>query len=323
MTRLIKISLALLAVVVTVLAVALNARPQLAPQSAQLKQSNNAQQLTVTWLGVSTLLITDGNTSLLTDGFFTRPNLASVAALKLAPNKPLIDQSLARAGATNLAAVIVLHSHYDHVMDSPYIAEKTGALLVGSESTANVGRGWGLEETQIRVAKNRQTFTWGDFTVTLIENRHFPHGAAMGNIIQPLQLPAHSSAYKEGGSYSVIIEHQDKRILVQGSAGFMPNALAGIQADVVYLGVGMLGKAEPLYQQQYWQETVGITNAKRVIPIHWDDFLKPLNQPPRPFPYLFDDFAGTMEFLNQQAASSSVEIMLPTTWEAVYPFPTP
>ena len=47
--------------------------PAAAPDSA----------LTVTWAGVTTLLIDDGASALMTDGFFSAPTLASVGSRRL------------------------------------------------------------------------------------------------------------------------------------------------------------------------------------------------------------------------------------------------
>ena len=44
------------------------------------------------------------------------------------------------------------HTHIDHVMDSALVADRTGAQLVGGESAANVGRGYGLPEDRLVVA---------------------------------------------------------------------------------------------------------------------------------------------------------------------------
>ena len=100
--------------------------------------------LSVTWLGGSTLLIDDGESAVLTDGFFSRPGLARVGLGRIAPSAARIDGCLARAGVRRLAAVLPVHTHYDHALDSAVVAERTGATLIGGESAANVGRGRGL-----------------------------------------------------------------------------------------------------------------------------------------------------------------------------------
>lgn len=299
----------------------LNDHPSLAPYPALwlAPAEPAAGQLRVTWLGVSTLLIDDGETAIMTDGFFTRPGLLKMA-INLSPNKELVAQSLARAGVKNLAAVLVVHSHYDHVMDSPEVAQQTGAVLVGSESTVNVGRGWGLPEDRMIAVKGGEELKLGKFKVMLIKSQHFPHGKLMGEIMQPLVSPARASAYLEGGSYSIHIEHGNRRMLVQGSAGFVEGAMDNYPADVVFLGIGLLGTKDIGYQTAYWNEVVQATGAQRVIPIHWDDFFRPLDQPLVPLPSLLDDFDGAMQFILLRGNEQGVNIKLARAWQRIDPF---
>lgn len=275
--------------------------------------------LRVTWLGVSTLLIEDGDTAIMTDGFFSRPGLLQVALTRIAPDPERIRRALARAGVDELAAVIVLHSHYDHVMDAPLVAEQTGALLVGSESTANVGRGLGLSENRIRVVEDGDTLRFGDFEISFAASRHVPHGQAMGEIDEPLEPPVRASDYLEGGSWSVRVGHPQANMLVQGSAGFVSDALSEWSVDVAWLGVGLLGRQSPEYSAQYWREMVQATGARRVIPFHWDDFFRSLEQPLIPFPTLIDDFDATMQTLTDYAETDGVELRLVNAWQPVDP----
>ncbi len=257
--------------------------------------------VSVTFLGVSTILITDGETALMTDGFFSRPSLLEVAFAEIESDLAAIDRSLERAGVDRLAAVLVVHSHYDHAMDAPEVAWRTGALLVGSESTANVGRGWGLEESRIKVPRSGEPMRFGAFTVTLIRSRHFPHGRAMGEISEPLVPPARALAYQEGGSWSVHVEHPLGSVLVHSSAGWIDGALDGYRAETVLLGIGLLGTRDENYRQAYFREVVEAVGARRVIPIHYDDFTRPLDAPLLPLPAFFDDVEASMRFLVEQA----------------------
>ena len=52
----------------------------------------------VTFLGVSSLLFEDGESAVLTDGFFSRPSLLKVSVRKIGPDVTRIEASLARAG---------------------------------------------------------------------------------------------------------------------------------------------------------------------------------------------------------------------------------
>src|SRR5215211_3139980 len=89
--------------------------------------------LTVTWLGVATLLLDDGSSALMTDGFFSRPGLLTVGLRPISSAEDRVDESLTRVGVHRLEAVIPVHTHYDHAMDSAIVAERTDAKLVGGE----------------------------------------------------------------------------------------------------------------------------------------------------------------------------------------------
>ena len=210
-----------------------------------------------------------------------------------------------------------VHSHYDHAMDSPEVARRTGAQLVGSESTANIGRGVGLPDGQIRVVNPGEPMDFGAFTVTAIPSQHFPHGMAMGEITAPLVPPAGAMEYLEGGSFSLLFEHPAGALLVQGSAGWQPGALAGRRADVVLLGIGGLGSRDEAYREDYWREVVGAVGPRCVIPIHWDDFTLPLDEPLAASPLLLDDVPGSLDFLIGKTGGDAPAVGLLPVWKPV------
>lgn len=321
MRRLLLAVLALLLLGAGWLAWRLNDHPSLEPYAnlwlASADEKAAGPRVTVTYFGVATLLISDGETSLLTDGFFTRPSTTSVILGRIAPDPAVITRTLADAGISDLAAVIAVHSHYDHAMDSPEVARRTGAVVVGSESTANIARGAGLPENQIHLLTPGEPMTFGAFTVTAIRSQHFPHGMAMGEITQPLVPPARAMDYLEGGSFSLLVSHAVGSLLIQGSAGWVERALTGRHADIVLLGVGGLGNRDEAYRQGYWNAVVGATTPRCLIPIHWDDFTLPLSFPLEPAPRLLDDFDATMDFLTRESSGGAPALGLLRAWQPV------
>ncbi|UCF47643.1 MAG: MBL fold metallo-hydrolase [Myxococcales bacterium] len=243
--------------------------------------------LTVRYTGTATLVFSDGETTWMTDGWFSRPKPLQVLFGKIEPDLDAITNGLERNEVDELAAVFALHSHYDHAMDSPEVAKRTGAVLLGSESTANIGRGWRLPEKQIRVVVDREPIAIGKFTVTPIELRHFqfpdPEMAARAlgdpEIDAPLTPPVAAFDYRVGKAYVLHVAHPKGTWLILGSAGFVAGALEGYDADVVFLGVGALGSQTDAYRESYWKETVERTNPTRVIPIHWDSLTGPAEGP--------------------------------------------
>lgn len=296
----------------------LDDRPSLAPYDGQrMTKATDAAPIRVTWLGVATVLIDDGETALLTDGFFSRPSKLELMLSKIAPDLDAVTNGMKRGNITRLAAVIVNHSHYDHAMDAPEVAKRTNAKLVGSESTANIGRGWGLPEDQISVVKVGEPVQYGNFTVTVLKSRHSPTNFTGGVIDKPLRPPAPYTAYLEGESYAILIQHGTRSLLINASAGYEPGALAGVKADVVLLGAGSLGIREEAFRQGYWHDLVKATGAKRIIPIHWDDFTLAAGTPPAPMPYVLGDFEKTMAFLNERGKADNVDVRMPLDGEAM------
>jgi L-ascorbate metabolism protein UlaG (beta-lactamase superfamily) len=277
--------------------------------------------LAATFLGVASLLLDDGETQVLTDGFFSRPSFRAVALGRISPDRERVAAGLARAGAERVAAVLPVHSHYDHAQDSALVAELTGARLVGGESTANIGRGHGLPAEQIVVAADGETLTFGAFRLTLVESHHCPPDRSPGPITTPLTPPAKVKDYRCGEAWSILVHHESGRsALLQGSAGFVEGALAGRRAEVAYLGVGQLGIQTDDYVAAYWQETVRTMGLRRVVLTHWDDFFRPSDQPLRALPYAVDDLDRSLRLIDRLAAEDGVSVSFPTIWRREDPW---
>lgn len=299
-------------------------RPDLARYSDRftVPAAESDAPLSVMWLGVSTLLIDDGSSALLTDGYFSRPSLARVALGRVSPSAARIDGCLARGGIHRLAAVIPVHTHIDHALDSAVVAERTGAVLVGGASAANIGCGHDLCADRVVVAAPGEPVRLGAYEVTLVESQHCPPDRFPGVITAPVTPPVRASAYKCGEAWSTLVYHRPsgRRLLILGSAGFVPGALAGRRADVVYLGVGQLGLRPRQYLVDYWTETVRTVGASTVVLIHWDDFFRPLSKPLRALPYATDDLDVTMRMLGELADGDGIALHMPTVWRREDPW---
>ena len=278
--------------------------------------------LTVTWLGVTTLLIDDGTSAVMTDGFFSRPGLGRVGVGKVSPSPARVDGCLARVGVTRLAAVVPVHTHFDHALDSALVADRTGAQLVGGESAANVGRGHGLTADRLVIADSGTPIRLGAFDITLVKSRHSPPDRFPGTIDQPVVPPVRAAAYRCGEAWSALIHHRSsgRRLLIQGSAGFVKGSLTGRRAEVVYLGVGQLGVQPESYVVDYWMETVRAVGARRVVLVHWDDFFRPLSKPLRALPYVADDLDVSVRVLSRLADQDGVALDMPTVWQREDPW---
>jgi len=305
----IKTSVAVAAVVFVLSALATwawNTRPDIADTGlrAPVKMVDEGPTVTVTWFGVTTLLFDDGETQILIDGFMSRPSLMeTLLGIPVSSDAPMINYVLNEYRIQRLAAIIPAHSHYDHAMDVGAIANRSSASIIGSETTANIARGVGVPEDQIVVIADATPYTFGDFTVTLIPSVHAPIGPRgsvplPGTVDEPLETPARITAWRVGGAYSIVVAHPQGTTIVQGSAGYVPNALDQVDADVVMLGVGLLESLGRDYTEAYWQSLVTATGATRVFPVHFDDYTQPFGKIVL-FPVLLDNFVNTASWLQE------------------------
>jgi L-ascorbate metabolism protein UlaG (beta-lactamase superfamily) len=261
------------------------------------------------------------------DGFFTRPTVSFLnldnSAVASDPAK-VADALQARGISTTataralvLSALIVNHSHYDHALDAPEIAKQTGALLVGSATTANIGRGAGVPEDRLRIVNpdGAASYCFSPFTVTMVRTGHVGIDSTqpVQEITTPL-VPTTVGGYVEGGTYAVIVRRRGRTLMVQGSAGFRTDALQNRSADVVYLSVGGLSLLNAAPGDAYWNETVGKVSPRRIFPIHWDSLSGGLSNSESVI-----GLAG-MAFVNDRAAAAGIEVVKPLVEEKHDPF---
>ncbi len=290
-------------------------------RTSELTQTG-ADGVKVTWLGVTTLLFDDDETQILIDGFFSRPNIFDVIFWRtVVSDAANINYALDEFRMRRLAAVIPLHSHYNHAMDVGAIANRSSASVVGTESTANIARGAGVPEDQVILVTNGDTLEFGKFTISFITSRHVPNGFGDSHLLagfmsEPLKQPAKITQWREGGSWSVLISHPLGTTLVQGSAGFIEGALAETQADVVMMSIAGLTSQGRKYTSDYWKQIVEMTGATRVYVIHHDDFTQPFGQIEL-FPTSIDNVVESVRWLNALAAAGEeeIEILRPTFGE--------
>jgi L-ascorbate metabolism protein UlaG (beta-lactamase superfamily) len=268
-----------------------------------------AGRVAVRFMGTTTLLLDDGTTQILVDGFFTRPDVLPLPFVRIAPNETVIDRAMASAGiGSRLKAVLVAHSHYDHALDAPTVARRTGARLVGSASTANIGRGAGLPDSRIDTVGHGWEHDYGNFHVTVFESPHSPDMHYAGEIGAKLTPPARVDRYREGGSFSFLIRHHGFSILIHPSANVCEGQYEGVRADVVFLGIGMLGNQNAQFRSKYWSHVVGTTGARLVIPIHWDNFTRSLDEDLQLPPRLIDDVPKAMKDLRDRAMIGQIRL---------------
>ena len=278
--------------------------------------------VTATWLGTTTILFDDGETQVLIDGAFSRIGaLDSLFLRRVRSDVATINYAMSTFGINRLAAIIPVHSHHDHALDVAHVANRSTAVVLGSESTANIARGGDVPVDQYQILADGETRQFGEFTIQLIASRHAPIGLDgeeifPGIIETPLRQPARISEYRTGVPWSIVLSHPRGTTLVQGSAGYVEGKLDDVEADVVMLSIAGLAGVGEAFTGELWRQTVTATGAARVIAIHHDDFSAPFGEV-RLLPDILDKVVKTSAWISELAEKDEVVIELPPFGEPI------
>jgi L-ascorbate metabolism protein UlaG (beta-lactamase superfamily) len=254
--------------------------------------------ISITWMGIAGLYISDGEESFFIDPCVNRFNILSVGlGLPLRGNETTVDRWLSRQKIHRSSAIFISHSHFDHAIDAHYFSHKTGAPVFGSRCTSLICQSGGIPKEKTKVISYNEPIHVGKFTITPIESLHGPalfgRIPYKGNVTEPFSLPAPVWQYKLGQVFSFLVEHPGGSFIHHGSAGFKEEMYHGIEADVIFLGIAGRGNTE-----KYLEETLLASRADRLVPIHWDNMFRPLEKSITPMPLLnIGEFNKTIDIM--------------------------
>lgn len=88
------------------------------------------------------MIIVDPYVSQFHDERLGNPNTSDDSDEVLVPDEAPIAAHIPRADF-----VVITHSHSDYMLDAPSVAKGTGAVIIGSEGTANIARTEGVPDS--------------------------------------------------------------------------------------------------------------------------------------------------------------------------------
>ena len=186
------------------------------------------------WLGTNGWEISFGNKTILLDPWISRTD-AGYFRDQPNPDTPLtleaslIDQHISRADQ-----ILIGHGHYDHIADVPYIAKKTSAMVLGSESHINMLRAYGLPEAKLVPCKGGECIQFDGYTIEVIPSLH-ALGAAKkvlfpGRLTSVPAIPRTIKDMPEGDTFIYLLTvDQTFQIFVMSAGSFVERAIAGLR----------------------------------------------------------------------------------------------
>ena len=238
----------------------------------------------VTWLGTAGFSIEHEGFVVLIDPYLTRASLGRCLRGPLRSDAARFGHVVPRADA-----IIAGHTHFDHALDVPALAQATAARVYGSRSCAHLCRAAGLPEDRVidveAAGEGRREpvrAEVGPFELRFVPSQHsalllgrvpFP-----GDIADCAELPFGAHHYRCGAVFSVDIRVAGRRLYHLGSADLVEDATTrGV--DLLLLCV-----AGWTTTRRFVPRVARALDPGAVLLSHWDDFFSPLERPARMLP---------------------------------------
>jgi L-ascorbate metabolism protein UlaG (beta-lactamase superfamily)/enamine deaminase RidA (YjgF/YER057c/UK114 family) len=252
------------------------------PEEAETTASSNPLQLK--YLGTAGWEITDGNVTVLVDPYISRHRLDGVGHPDdhrpnyMRTDTAVSDTLLIDSIIKKADFILVHHGHFDHLGDVPYIARKTGAKVIGTESTITMLRAYGIPDEQLYAVGGGEDYQFDNFSVRVVPSIHSAlnekhyHDTRRYNSESSLKAPLRFDQFIEGGSLTFLARFEGKTVLTMGSMNFLEREMEGIHPDILLAGIN--GSRLGLYN--YDERLLTVTGFPPVvIPTHWDNFRLP------------------------------------------------
>ncbi len=249
-------------------------------------QNVNSQELKLKlkYFGGAGWEMTNGKITILVDPYLSRVKLGdSPANGKNDPRKNYYESDYYQSDTVVIDKIIkkadyilVHHSHLDHLGDVPYIAKKTGAKVIATETSCKILKAYGIPEEQLIRVRGGEDYQFDEFSVKVVPSIHSAlndkHYFDARTHEKELKAPLKLEDFIEGGSLMFYIRLDNHKILTAGSMNFLEKEVEGLTPDILLPGVNF----SRLEIYKYTERLLKATNfPKIIIPTHWDNFRVP------------------------------------------------
>jgi L-ascorbate metabolism protein UlaG (beta-lactamase superfamily) len=243
---------------------------------------SGAPVVSVRWLGTAGFELTSEGHAVLFDPYLTRASLARCIAAPLRSDEALLLRHVPRADA-----IVLGHTHFDHALDAPSIAKRTGARVFGSRSAAHLCRASGMPAAQIEVVEGSPGASAivrevGPFRLVFHPSAHSPFLLGRvpfeGEIADCDVVPQHAKDYLCGAVFGVEVRVGGRSLFHVGSAEIL-SQMPKLEVDLALVCV-----AGWTATHEFPERMMRKLSPRAVLLSHWDNFLLPLSAGARPLP---------------------------------------
>ncbi len=287
-------------------------------------QSAKAEALEAVFLGVSSFVFSDGQTDLVFDGLCSRPTIPDLILNRSGTDTERVDTCLSKAKSENVQAVFVAHSHFDHIMDAPYIARKASSLFYGSKQSVTIAQSKGVPASQTKQLRHKVPIEIRPFRVTAFDTGHIktplPAFDFRSTREDGWQPPKHPLLYPTGTAFSFLVEHKGTRVLLVPSGRADDGVFSGVRAETLILSVGLLSRQDDVQAavEKLWRNTVQTIGAHRVHLVHWDDPTSELTENLGYAPPFLDRPKTAIDIIVKLAQKKGVIVHTPQGYERLF-----
>lgn len=281
----------------------------------------NAQpsdSITLKYLGFGGYYFSKGKAAFLIDPFFSPLGVFPLNLEKIATQTENVERGLQDIKSdiyTNVDAIFITHSHYDHLMDAPYVfnhyldTTRTTTKIYGSSSTkalitpvVNSAHVVDIERKSGSIdSKGEWTYlNGGSIRVMPIITEHAPQFNKLVSIClywgQGVPIKTYETDvsqtrvtdWKVGETYAYLIDFMEEeeinfRIYLLSSSSAPP--LGYVHEEVLKehkVNLAILGAASFNNVDNYPQGIIKHLQPEKLLLTHWEDLFKPyLHEPPR------------------------------------------